>query len=275
MTDATDPRDCPYVGLDPFEKAYEPFFFGREQDSRIIADHVVSRPITVLYGPSGVGKSSVLNVGLPAALRRRASWMIVTLRDWQDPNAIEQHAAEALQAALPAGTKNSQRHARFPRQVIGALRATGRPLLLILDQFEEYFLYPSEKLRVAEKALGALLARRNLSTHANMHANMHVLIALRDDSLHLLDTLRAIAPGILETTIRLDHLNDAAAQKAIRGPVAQYNKIYRQGAVPIEVEGALVETLIRDLREGAADRSATPAALAARSRLNCPIFNSR
>ena len=44
-------------------------------------------------------------------------------------------------------------------------------------------------------------------------------------------------------------MNDVAAEKAIRGPVEQYNKIYREGAAPIEVEDALVETLIRDLRQ--------------------------
>jgi hypothetical protein len=245
LTGLADPRACPYVGLDPFEKAYEPFFFGREQDSRVIADHVVSRAITVLYGPSGVGKSSVLNVGLPAALRRRAPWTVVTLRDWQDPNAIEQRAIEALQAALPTGKQNSHSRSRFARQVVGVLRATKQPLLLILDQFEEYFLYRTENLLEVEKALGALLSRRDL--------DVHVLIGLRDDSLHLLDKVRAIFPGILDTTVRLGHLNDAAAKEAIRGPIRQYNKIYRQGTTSIEVEDDLVKTLIGDLRQ-AGDR---------------------
>lgn len=245
MTGLADPRACPYVGLDPFEKAYEPFFFGREQDSRVIADHVVSRAITVLYGPSGVGKSSVLNVGLPAALRRRAPWTVVTLRDWQDPNAIEQRAIEALQAALPTGKQNSHSRSRFARQVVGVLRTTKQPLVLILDQFEEYFLYRTENLLEVEKALGALLTRRDL--------DVHVIIGLRDDSLHLLDKARAIFPGILDTTVRLGHLNDAAAKEAILGPIRQYNKIYRQDTSSIEVQDDLIKTLIGDLRQ-ASDR---------------------
>jgi hypothetical protein len=169
--------------------------------------------------------------------------MIAMLRDWQDPNAVEQHAIEALHATIPAGIKNSQGHARFLRQVVGALRATRQPLLLILDQFEEYFLYRTENLLSSmEEALGALLARRELDVHA--------LFSLRDDSLHLLDKLRAIVPGILETTIRLGYLNDAAAEQAIRGPIRMYNEVYREGAAPIAIEDALVETLIRDLRQG-------------------------
>jgi len=189
LTNVSDPRDCPYVGLDPFEKAYEPFFFGREQDSRVIADHIVSRPITVLYGPSGVGKTSVLNVGVPAVLqlRRGPAWLIATLRDWQDPNAIERLAIKAFRAALPAGSKDSEGRGGF-RRLISAMRATRQPLLLILDQFEEYFLYRSkDDLTPAEKALGALLVRQDL--------DLHVLIAVRDDSLHLLVKLRAIFSG--------------------------------------------------------------------------------
>jgi ABC-type phosphate transport system ATPase subunit len=63
-----DPKECPYVGLDPFDTAHADYFFGRRRESKIIADHVLARPVTVLYGPSGVGKSSILNVGLPRML---------------------------------------------------------------------------------------------------------------------------------------------------------------------------------------------------------------
>jgi hypothetical protein len=244
LTGPADPRKCPYVGLDPFVPAYERFFFGREQESRVVADHVASRPITVLYGPSGVGKSSVLNVGLPAALRRRRRpWMIVTLRDWQDPNTIEETAIDALEAALPAARKIRLKGVRSPLRLVAAVRAAKRPLLLILDQFEEYFLYRSETLLArAEQELGKLLATRKL--------DVHLLIALRDDSLHLLDKLRAIIPSVLETTVQLGHLDDAAAKRAILGPIQVYNEIYRQGATSIEVEGALVAALVQQLQQG-------------------------
>ena len=67
-----DPRECPYVGLEPFEAAHARYFFGRRQDSHVLADHVRTRSVVVLYGASGIGKSSVLNVGLPEALPK--SW---------------------------------------------------------------------------------------------------------------------------------------------------------------------------------------------------------
>ncbi|HTR14171.1 MAG TPA: hypothetical protein VMI72_13200, partial [Roseiarcus sp.] len=145
MNAALDPRDCPYVGLDPFKREYEPFFFGRERDSRIIGDSVSARRITILYGASGVGKSSVLNVGLPVELNeRRPDWVIATHRDWHDPDGIEGRVMSTLREALPDGE---------------TLETTERPLLLILDQFEEYFLYETRTgVTAAEKAFGALVS---------------------------------------------------------------------------------------------------------------------
>jgi hypothetical protein len=171
--------------------------------------------------------------------------MIATLRYWHDPDAIEHLAIEALEAALPADIKRTRpRRARFPAQAVAAMKRTNLPLLLVLDQFEEYFLYRTKHSQAEiEQPMAELLAAR--ADH------LRVLIALRDDSLHLLTKLRAIAPGILDTTVRLGYLNDAAAEQAIRGPIQQYNKMYRRNAPPIEVEDRLVDTLIHDLRQGA------------------------
>jgi formylglycine-generating enzyme required for sulfatase activity len=239
---AADPRDCPYVGLDPFESAHASYFFGRRRESKIIADHVLARPVTVLYGPSGVGKSSILNVGLPAALEEIAAaardefdeggpdapgdaaetgygdFFIRQLRTWQEPEE-----AERAMAGWAAG-------------------AASRPLLVVLDQFEEYFLYRDRnRMSALDRAFGQLIARRDLP--------VHLLISVRDDALHQLDQLRAFIPGILETTIELRGLSEAAVREAILGPVARYNETHRGKGAPILVEDALVATLIRQLKQ--------------------------
>jgi hypothetical protein len=243
LTDRAEPQDCPYVGLDPFEKTYEKFFFGREQDSRVLADHVMYRRVTVLYGPSGVGKSSVLNVGLPRELNERSLWTVITLRDWQDPSTIEQRAIDALRSALtPDLANSSDLSGGFAQLALEAQQATKRSLLLVLDQFEEYFQYQSNRMRSpAERGISELLARRNL--------DLRLLFGLRDDSLHLLDRLRAAIPGILDTTVRLGYLNEADVERAIRGPIRTYNERYRANAAPVEIEDSLVEKVIRELGE--------------------------
>jgi hypothetical protein len=184
--------DCAYVGLDPFTRRDARYFFGRALDSRVIADNVLTRPITVLYGRNGVGKSSVLNAGLSAALARlgvRAK--LVIYERW--------HMAFTLVTWLDAAVRAARRNPE-------------RPMIMILDQFEEYLLYRTAVVGDAfELALAALVARRDFRAH--------LLISLCDDGLHLLDTLRLRLPGVLDNTLELKHLDEMAVREPITGPI--------------------------------------------------------
>jgi WD40 repeat protein len=60
--------DTPYKGLGPYEEADQEIFFGRETQIKSIADHLRAFPLTILYGSSGVGKSSVVRAGVAATI---------------------------------------------------------------------------------------------------------------------------------------------------------------------------------------------------------------
>jgi hypothetical protein len=223
-----------------FDATHAAYFFGRRQHSKIIADHVRARSVTVLYGASGVGKSSVLNVAVQTALG--PNWTIARMRDWRDPVRLERAAVDDVLRGLPRKPRRASDRLRFAPLIAWATRTTNRPLLLILDQFEEYFLYRErERMRPFEVAMGNLLARRDLP--------LHILLAIRDDALHHLDELRAYVPGILDTTIKLDHLSDAGIEEAIRGPIKRYNADFRQNGPAIKIEDGLVRKLIDQLKE--------------------------
>ena len=61
----------PFKGLAAFDatEADSMLFFGREREREIIAANLVASRVTVLYGASGVGKSSVLRAGVAYHLR--------------------------------------------------------------------------------------------------------------------------------------------------------------------------------------------------------------
>ena len=65
---------APYKGLRPFDDADSdvPFFFGRDRDRELIIANLVASRLTVLYGETGVGKSSVLRAGVAHHLRAEA-----------------------------------------------------------------------------------------------------------------------------------------------------------------------------------------------------------
>jgi MoxR-like ATPase len=52
--------DCPYKGLHPYTEADGEYFFGRDSDRDLVIANLMAGRLTVLYGPSGVGKSSLL-----------------------------------------------------------------------------------------------------------------------------------------------------------------------------------------------------------------------
>jgi ABC-type phosphate transport system ATPase subunit len=79
-------RHCPYQGLIPYEVDDALFFFGREKETRLIAANLYAAPLTLLYGASGVGKSSVLRAGVINHLRPRDDLLVVEFHAWQsDP----------------------------------------------------------------------------------------------------------------------------------------------------------------------------------------------
>jgi len=63
--------DAPYKGLRSFgdSELDSLLFFGRARETEVIAANLLAARLTVLFGPSGVGKSSVLGAGVAGRLR--------------------------------------------------------------------------------------------------------------------------------------------------------------------------------------------------------------
>jgi len=64
----------PFKGLASFGDSEHDrlFFFGRERESELVTANLMAARLTVLYGPSGVGKSSLLRASVARRLRSRA-----------------------------------------------------------------------------------------------------------------------------------------------------------------------------------------------------------
>ena len=63
--------DNPWPGLDAFDEAGRDFFHGRDGEAEELLHRVASAPMTVLFGRSGLGKTSLLKAGLFPRLRQR------------------------------------------------------------------------------------------------------------------------------------------------------------------------------------------------------------
>lgn len=61
----------PWPGLISFSEANRAFFFGREQEISDLVRRISQEPLTVFFGKSGLGKSSILQAGLTPKLRNQ------------------------------------------------------------------------------------------------------------------------------------------------------------------------------------------------------------
>ena len=232
------PRASPYQGLIPFDEADAPFFFGRDQDIRLITANLFAAPLTLLYGASGVGKSSLLRAGVAQRLRARADLLLIVFNAWQgDPI---QNLKDALADAARGAALSASPDASLGEFLAACATQTNRRLLIILDQFEEYFLYHQDDAFAAQFARAV--------TWPNLA--LHFLISIREDSLAKLDRFEGRIPTLFDNIYRLEHLNRQGATDAITQPLAAYNRLIAPPNEPIEIEPALVEQVIVSLRAG-------------------------
>ena len=225
----------PFKGLAPFEDSDLDalLFFGRERESEVIAANLIASRITVLYGPSGVGKSSVLRAGVAHRLRREQEAEVVVFSTWTG------EPATALIEAV-GGDGDSLVDA-----LADAADRAGGDLYLILDHFEECFLYHRSGGVFAEQ-LAEVLRRPGL--------RVNVLIGMREDALARLDALKASIPNLLANRLRLERLDRAAGVAAIVGPVTRYNELV-EPADRVEIELELEDAILDQVAAGRVELS--------------------
>ena len=242
---------CPYRGLMPYTEDDAAFFFGRDQDSRLIVDNLRAYPLCVLFGPSGVGKSSVLRAGVLRrirgdAARRKDRFGIVDTATayfsaWRDDPTLALHRVIAAQILAATGRDPGLATDRLdPEAVVAACADSDIDLLLILDQFEEYFLYHGDDDVGFTRILQQLLVPES---------RVSVLIAIREDALARLDDLGWALPGVFDHTLRLEHLSVEAAREAILQPVAHLNTMVPEVS-QWSIDDELVDALLDQVTAG-------------------------
>ena len=238
----------PYRGLLPFAEDDAPYFFGRDGDRDIILANLIASRLTLLYAPSGVGKTSVLLAGVYHGLLaqtranvragRGPEYLPVVVRRWTgDPlRAIDEAVRDASDRFM--GGKPAPADSHLVDRLFAWSQQTDATLLLILDQFEEFLLYHGDAWGRGEPAseLAQVLSARD--------APISVLLGLREDALASLDRFKGRVPHLFENYLRLTHLDAAAARQAIAGPVERWNEDHPDE--PWEIEPALVDTVLEE-----------------------------
>lgn len=237
---------CPYRGLQPYTAADREFFFGRERDQQIIVANLYAASLTILYGGSGVGKSSVLLAGVVPQLAQTPRLAVVAFRNWQGDNFLANLKADLVAAVgnnlgKPVAADLTLPLDELIQQCSSMLRG---PVFFILDQFEEYFLYHPESR--GKNDFDAELAR----AINRQEVDASFVLSMREDGLSKLDRFQGRIPNLLNNLLRLEHLCRQAARDAICKPLDEYNRRLTNGALPVAIEPSLVNALLDELKAG-------------------------
>jgi hypothetical protein len=254
----------PWPGLSTFTEEQRAFFHGRDDEARELTRRIERKTLTVLFGQSGLGKSSLLQAGVFPRLRAAGFCPIYVRLDHaaDAPSLAEQIKPSVFAETSLMGTWSQTGSAvagetlwEFFHHRDDVLRGGGGQVLtplLVFDQFEELFTLgaAADATRARAQAFLTQLAdlvenRPPASFEARLDAgtvdaekfdfarsDYRVLIALREDYLPHLESLKGAMPALMQNRLRLTRLSGAQALEAVVKPAP--------GLVPEEVARAIV-----------------------------------
>src|ERR1700719_2376777 len=246
---AVDARN-PWLGLASFTEETRAYFFGREEEVAELARRVQRKLLTVLFGQSGLGKTSILRAGIVPRLRSQGYCPIYVRIDYarDTPEPAEQIKQAIILAARRSGEWSQVGVAaegeslwEFLHHRDDVLRdESGATLipLLIFDQFEEIFTLAQSDDFGRERAARFITELSDLvenrppkalevrleedDTAADRfdfgRSDYRVVIALREDYLAPLEGLKTAMPSVAQNRLRLAPMTGKQALAAVLQP---------------------------------------------------------
>jgi WD40 repeat protein len=250
-----------YPGAKPFEQSQQDIFFGRQTAVEELYRRLSLERLTVLYGKSGDGKSSLINAGIiprvtaDASKKDRAetaTFLPVKIRFEAFQNSsgfvqltpVEKAFGQLKEALNNTNILIGPAYKLLPDDTslwaaVKNFQNGDKGILLIFDQFEELFTYPEEQYMTFGQQLAELInvllpmryaraleqnpAMLTPEENALLHRQpkVHVLLAIRSDRLNLLNRLQPYLPNIQKINFELPPLSKSEARDAILLPATE------------------------------------------------------
>lgn len=269
----------PWKGLEAY--GINDTIYGRDEEIQTLYSRIIYNMQTVVYGKSGIGKSSIINAGIiPRALID--GFLPINIRlahtdDPQHPTApyVEQ-IKQAIAKALRVEDATTEEYGEtlwelfHKHPLLTGSKDGGQPVkpILIFDQFEEIFTLERDRKRVRDffhqlgdlinnimpevkeeevgKNGGDLLSRLGVSKRPDYSnaCDFHLVFTLREDYLSHLERHSAFIPAMKDNRFPILPLTAKQAYEAIVNPVP--------GLVSPEVAHHIIRQVVND-KDGGED----------------------
>lgn len=264
----------PWIGLDSYHEGQA--LYGRGREVQNLAMAVFYHRHTVVYGRSGIGKSSLLHAGIfPEARRRGCLPISVRFDHFTSVSYREQLIRFITDAVTAAGGSmaDSAPDNGAPQSLWEFFhryqpQKDGQPLipLIVIDQFEEIFTlsknrqsvktffdeladlfndmmpeYLQSKAVQEETKTDSLFAGLNLSMVDERFAQemqCHIVFVLREDYLSFLERFSQSIPALKQNRYGVMPITYRQAEEIITKP--------REGLVSLEVADAIIRHIVTE-----------------------------
>jgi WD40 repeat protein len=235
---------CPYRGLGAFREQDAALFFGRERLAALLVGRLTVLPLVAVVGPSGIGKSSLVQAGAVPALRR-AGWSVAVIRPGAGSTPLTALATALLELLEPEMTE-AQRllevakltevldHPGLLTVAERVIRQQGTVrLLLVVDQLEE--LYARDPAVATEFV--DVISRPGIQAPDGEVPPIAVVTTLRADFLGPALEHPAFAAALRDSTVTVGGLTAAELRRVIEAPLPE----------PVRYEPGLADRILADV----------------------------
>lgn len=242
----------PYPGPRPFNEDQQAIFYGREFDAGKITRLMSDRDVLILYGSSGVGKSSLLNAKVAPLIRKGQkkqvllngrSGLAIRVKLYSLPKEMEDRQNRFVYSVIRClgGDElmaTQATLAEFIRHLPATPDAQGR--VLVLDQFEEIFF---DSYRQTEEQQFEFIKSLNTAIVESKQpgaVRLQLILSLRKE--YLADAQRLLKFWRSDLGVGnypLEPISDENVREVITAPVRNY----------LRFDEDVIESLIHHLRE--------------------------
>ena len=206
-----NPKISPFKFLDSYNQADGDIFFGREKETNDLYQALSGVKHLLVYGPSGAGKTSLVECGLRNQFSD-ADWYALTIRRGADMTAsVFSEINKALRAPIPLDpdTKRPTDPGTDFGQVIEDLFSERyQPVYLLFDQFEELLISGSED------------EKKDFFTRLNQliryKVPCRVMLIMREEFIGHLSEFEPLCPSIFQHRFRVEKMRKENVKAVIR-----------------------------------------------------------
>ena len=202
-----NPPHSPFKFLDAYQKEDISYFFGRSSDIDQLYQLVCSASCLLVYGYSGVGKTSLIRCGLVNRFLL-SNWLDIYVRRGNNiNNSLQQAISEQLIDKIDHAQELNPIE-RILKQLRQLYLDYFKPVYLIFDQFEELFLLGNQQEQ-------ELFIETVKAIVTNKALKCKVILVMREEFIARLDDMEEQLPMLRQMRVRIKPLTDEVIKREV------------------------------------------------------------